>query len=80
MGGGFARGDKKTEDGSLTWENTIYVAGLPTDVTAAEIAEFFGRIGQIKKSKKNYNLGEVSSTPLAPFFRSALAPIFCPVN
>lgn len=58
LGGGFARGDKKTEDGSLTWENTIYVAGLPTDVTSEEIADFFGRLGQIKKSKKNFNLGE----------------------
>lgn len=48
-GGGFARGDHVKEDGSLSWENTVYVAGLPSDVTIDEIGEFFGKIGQIKK-------------------------------
>ena len=57
-GGGFARGDKKLEDGSLSWENTIYVAGLPDNVTTADLVSFFGQIGAIKKSKKNYNQGE----------------------
>ena len=57
-GGGFTRGDRQLDDGSMSWENTIYIAGLPTSVSLADIAEFFGRIGPIKKSKKNYNLGE----------------------
>ena len=43
-GGGFARGDRKLEDGSLSWENTIYVAGLPEDVSLEEIADFFGQV------------------------------------
>ena len=29
QGGGFSRGDRKLEDGSIEWANTIYVAGLP---------------------------------------------------
>jgi len=57
-GGGFARGDKELGDGSLSWENTIYVSGLPTDVNARDLAEFFGSVGTLKKSKKNYNQGE----------------------
>ena len=57
-GGGFARGDRKLEDGSLSWENTIYVAGLPHDVSIDQIGDFFGQLGKIKASKKNYNLGE----------------------
>jgi hypothetical protein len=57
-GGGFTRGDRQLDDGSMSWENTIYIAGLPTSVSLADIAEFFGRIGPIKKSKKNYSLGE----------------------
>jgi hypothetical protein len=57
-GGGFARGDRKLDDGSMSWENTIYVAGLPTSVTVEEVADFFGQIGTIKKSKKSYNQGE----------------------
>ena len=28
-GGGFSRGDRKLEDGTIEWANTIYVAGLP---------------------------------------------------
>ena len=48
-GGGFARGDKKLDDGSMTWENTIYVSGLPSDVNIDELADFFGKIGTIKK-------------------------------
>lgn len=43
-GGGFARGDRKLEDGSMSWENTIYVAGLPHGVTLDEIAQFFGQV------------------------------------
>jgi hypothetical protein len=56
--GGAARGDKVLDDGSLSWENTIYVQGLPPSAPQDEIAEFFGRIGAIKKSKKSYNQGE----------------------
>ena len=58
QGGGFARGDKLREDGTIEWANTIYVAGLPNDVSVDEIADFFGKIGKIKASKKNYNQGE----------------------
>ena len=58
LGGGYARGDKKTEDGNLSWENTIYVAGLPHDVSVTTLADYFGQLGSIKKSKKNFNLGE----------------------
>ena len=57
-GGGFARGDKKLADGSMSWENTIYVAGLPPEVGVDEIASFFGQLGPIKKSKKSYSQGE----------------------
>jgi len=57
-GGGFARGDKETADGNLSWENTIYVQGLPDNVKLPDIEEFFGRLGKIKKSKKNHNMGE----------------------
>ena len=55
---GGARGDKKNSDGSLSWENTIFVMGLPESASVDEIADFFGQIGTIKKSKKNYNMGE----------------------
>ena len=57
-GGGFARGDKKLEDGSMSWENTIYVSGLPAEVGVDEIADFFGQLGPIKKSKKSHTQGE----------------------
>jgi len=60
QGGGFARGDKVREDGSIDWANTIYVGGLPMDVRMDELADFFGKIGKIKASKKNYNQGEPS--------------------
>lgn len=43
-GGGFARGDKKLDDGKMSWENTVYVAGLPPDVSVAEMADFFGQV------------------------------------
>jgi len=56
--GGASRGDKTLEDGSLSWENTIYVQGLPASARMHEIAEFFGGIGPIKKSKKSHNQGE----------------------
>ena len=58
QGGGFARGDKLRDDGSIEWANTIYVAGLPMDVTIDELADFFGKIGKIKASKKSFNQGE----------------------
>lgn len=45
-------------DGSISWANTIFVQGLPADVTMDALVEFFGQIGAIKKSKKNYNMGE----------------------
>uniref|UniRef100_A0A7S4EUU4 RRM domain-containing protein n=1 Tax=Chrysotila carterae TaxID=13221 RepID=A0A7S4EUU4_CHRCT len=57
-GGGFARGDKVLSDGSFSWENTIFIQGLPVDARAEDIADFFGSIGPIKKSKKSYNMGE----------------------
>ena len=64
-GGGFAdyddflaRGDKLRDDGSFESANTIYVSGIPTDATLEELAEWFGKIGTIKKSKKNFNQGE----------------------
>lgn len=57
-GGGFSRGDKLQSDGSLSWENTIFIQGLPNDCRETEIAEFFGSIGPIKKSKKNHNMGD----------------------
>eukprot|EP00967_Tisochrysis_lutea_P151660 scaffold295479_cov33-Tisochrysis_lutea.AAC.2 len=56
--GGAARGDRVLEDGSISWENTIYVQGLPSSASKREIADFFGSIGAIKKSKKSYNQGE----------------------
>ena len=58
QGGGFARGDKLRDDGSIEWANTIYVSGIPMDATLEELAEWFGKIGTIKKSKKNFNQGE----------------------
>ena len=58
QGGGFARGDKVRDDGSIEWANTVYVSGLPTDISVDEIADYFGKIGQIKKSKKSLNQGE----------------------
>ena len=35
----FARGDKRTADGHMSWENTIYVAGLPLDTTVDDMQE-----------------------------------------
>lgn len=58
QGGGFARGDKLRDDGTIEWANTIYVSGIPMDATLEELAEWFGKIGTIKKSKKNFNQGE----------------------
>ena len=55
-------GDKTLEDGSLSWENTIYVQGLPASARMHEIAEFFGGIGPIKKSKKSHNQGEPTAS------------------
>ena len=60
--GGASRGDKTLEDGSLSWENTIYVQGLPASARMHEIAEFFGGIGPIKKSKKSHNQGEPTAS------------------
>jgi len=57
-GGGSLRGDKKLDDGSMSWENTVYVAGLPSDVSVDDLADFFGQLGPIKKSKKSHNMGE----------------------
>lgn len=57
-GGGFARGDRQLDDGSIQWANTIYVSNLPSDVAVEDIAEFFSQIGPIKKSKKSHNFGE----------------------
>jgi len=57
-GGGFARGDKQNTDGSMSWENTIYIQGLPTNAREHDVADFFGTIGPIKKSKKSHNMGE----------------------
>ena len=31
---------------------------MPDSVTFDDICDFFGQLGQIKKSKKNYNMGE----------------------
>tara|TARA_B110001452_G_scaffold246691_1_gene232188 strand:+ start:55 stop:645 length:591 start_codon:yes stop_codon:yes gene_type:complete len=58
QGGGFSRGDRKLEDGSIEWANTIYVAGLPSSATVTEVADFFGQLGPIKKSKKRGKEGE----------------------
>ena len=38
--------------------NTIYIAGLPKHTSDEEVAEFFGSIGTLKKSKKTFNMGE----------------------
>ena len=58
QGGGFSRGDRKLEDGSIEWANTIYVGGLPTNASVTEICDFFGQLGPIKKSKKRGKEGE----------------------
>lgn len=58
IGGGFSRGDRKLEDGSIEWANTIYVAGLPPSANQDAIADFFGQLGPIKKSKKRGKEGE----------------------
>ena len=42
MGGG--RGDKRLEDGSMSWENTVYVAGLPPGTTLAAGAAAMRRL------------------------------------
>jgi len=53
-GGGGGGGD----DGSLDWKNTIYVSGLPDNITADSVNEFFSQLGPIKKSKKRHNTGD----------------------
>eukprot|EP00854_Cymbomonas_tetramitiformis_P015912 gene15912-18869_t len=58
MVSGASRGDKVIGDGQLSWENTIYFSGLPSNVTVSTLVDFFGSIGPIKKSKKRNNQGE----------------------
>jgi hypothetical protein len=70
-GGGFARGDRKLDDGSLSWENTIYVAGLPEDVSTEEIAAFFGQVPCPRLVAKAF------CSPRAAFFASRTH--LCPV-
>ena len=47
--GGFGGGDDSGGGGfRQTFEDTIFVSGMPPESTSEEIADFFGSIGRIK--------------------------------
>ena len=48
--GGFGGGDDSGGGFRQTFEDTIFVSGMPPESTSEEIADFFGSIGRIKVS------------------------------
>eukprot|EP00293_Proteomonas_sulcata_P012757 CAMPEP_0184316496 /NCGR_PEP_ID=MMETSP1049-20130417/90455_1 /TAXON_ID=77928 /ORGANISM="Proteomonas sulcata, Strain CCMP704" /LENGTH=107 /DNA_ID=CAMNT_0026635487 /DNA_START=28 /DNA_END=348 /DNA_ORIENTATION=- len=40
------------------WEDTVYVSGLPKDVTEARLIQYFSKIGILKDDKKSREKGK----------------------